>query len=375
MVYLDNAATSKFKPECVQNAVLNSLKYLSANPGRGGHSMSLKCARLVHKARTAVSYFVGLDCASVVFTLNCTHALNLAILGNIKKGGHIITTLYEHNSVLRPLHELARKGDITLSVLPPDDGGAVSSSSILSALNPNTYMVVTNHISNVTGGVTPVQEIGRLCKRKGLLYLVDAAQSGGYVPINMKDDNIDMLALAPHKGLHAPMGIGVLAMQTHIQPQPVLYGGTGTDSVSLYQPDELPESLESGTLPTPAIAGTLAGVNWSKIAMLEYADKGRVLSEYALSELKKIDGVRLYSAPSSVGGMISFNVGDMHSGEFAQLLSSQYDICVRGGLHCAPLIHKYLGTLQSGIVRASVGVDTTFSDIEYFIKAVKELAR
>jgi len=374
MIYFDNAATSFFKPPSVVNAVRTALTHLSANPGRGGHSMSLKCAQLVHITRRNLADFLGLECGSVVFTFNCTHALNFAIKGFLRPSSHVITTVYEHNSVLRPLHELARSGRISLTILPPTNSGAVSASSVLSAIRRDTSMVITNHISNVTGAVTPIEAIGRVCRDKGILYVVDGAQSAGLVDIDMRC-GIDLVALAGHKSLHGPQGVGALAIKEGLSPTPILSGGTGTDSTSLYQPTELPESLESGTLPTPAIAGLNAGLAYTKKHMKEYAAKLKTLSEFAITELKKIPAVKIYTADSSIGSVVSFNVDNKHSSEIAEILSSKHNICVRGGLHCAPLIHDYLGTTRQGIVRASFGMDSSLEQVELFVKAIRETVK
>lgn len=374
MIYFDNAATSGYKPECVINAVKNSLRYLSANPGRSGHSMSVKAALLVHKTRERLKEFLDLPRGDIVFTLNCTQSLNFAVLGSLREGGHVVTTAYEHNSVLRPLSELERAGKISLTILKPDETGAVNAAAVENALTYKTYLVCTNHVSNVTGAVTPVKEIGKLCKRKGVLYLVDAAQSAGYGALSMAEDNIDLLAAAPHKGLHAPQGAGILAIRENTRISPVLYGGTGTASEQVFQPSELPECLESGTLPTPAIAGISAALAYTKEHMEEHKTKLAALSDYALKGLYRINNITPYSAPCAAGGIVSFNIGTYHSADVANILSDQYDICVRGGLHCAPLIHQHLGTLCQGIVRASLGVDNTYQQIDFFLRAVKEIA-
>ncbi|MCL2797902.1 MAG: aminotransferase class V-fold PLP-dependent enzyme [Firmicutes bacterium] len=374
MTYFDNAATTFYKPEPVQKAVVSAMKFLSANPGRSGHALSIKAAQLVHKTRAKTAEFVGLARGNIIFCLNCTQALNYAILGSVREGGHVITTVLEHNSVLRPLFELQRAGRIGLTVLPPDKSGAVSASSVQKALTADTYLVATNHVSNVTGAVAPIKEIGALCRKYGILYLVDAAQSCGYAHVSMDGDNIDLLALAPHKGLHAPQGLGVLAVRENVPLSPVLFGGTGTDSTSVYQPRELPEAFESGTLPTPAIAGLNASLSWTRKHMADAHERLSVLGEYLTAHLQKIHGITLYSAPDSSPGIVSFNIGDLHSADVANILSEQYDIALRGGLHCAPLIHKHLGTLDQGIVRASLGIDTTYAEVDFLLRAVREVS-
>ncbi|MCL2061738.1 MAG: aminotransferase class V-fold PLP-dependent enzyme [Firmicutes bacterium] len=374
MLYFDNAATTGYKPLSVITSMQNALRYLSANPGRGGHSMSVKCARLIHKARTETAAFLGLKRGQIAFSLNCTQGLNYAILGTVQHKGHVVTTALEHNSVIRPLKELERAGKISLTVVKPDIFGVISAKAVQSAFTDKTYLAAVNYVSNVTGAAAPIKQIGSFCKARGVLFLVDAAQCAGYGRITMSEDNIDLLAFAPHKGLHGPQGLGVLAVREGIQIQPTILGGTGTESESPYQPQGLPECLESGTLPTPAIAGLLAAINWTKEHMSDGAVKLNALGDYARGELQKIGGVRLYNPKNAFGGIVSFNVKNLHSGDVADILSEQYDICVRGGLHCAPLAHAHLGTLEQGIVRASFGFDTLHPHVDFLIRAVKEIA-
>ncbi len=373
MIYFDNSATTRFKPECVINAMVNAMKFLSANPGRSGHSASVKASLLVHRARCRVAGLVNADPSRVIFTLNCSDALNMAVLGTAKKGGHVITSMCEHNSVLRPLFELRREGVIELTVLKPCSSGHVSAEDAERAIRKNTYMIAIGSMSNVTGSVAPVHDLGRICRKNGLLYLCDAAQSGGYTDINMRESNIDMLALAPHKGLHAPMGVGVLALSERVSPNPIRFGGTGTMSESVYQPMDIPEGFETGTLPLPAIAGLTAGISWVEANAHDFRPKLSSLSDYLLSRLKKISGVTVYT-PSAHGAIAAFNIRDYKSEHVADILSSEYDIAVRSGLHCAPKMHEFLGTTAQGIVRASLGCDNTKEQCDFLLQAVSEIA-
>lgn len=374
MIYFDNSATSGTKPDCVINAVKTALTHLSANPGRSGHSLALKTGMLVYAARKNTADLVGCEPERVLFSSGCTAALNTAIFGSVVPGGNVITTAYEHNSVLRPLFELQRMGKITVTVLRPNEKGVVTSDMVAKTITNRTYMVAICHVSNVTGAITPVAEIGRLCRNRKLLLLVDGAQSVGYSEINMPDQNIDMLAFAPHKGLHAPQGVGVLCLAPTVKLRPLLFGGTGTASESVYQPEELPEALEAGTLPTPAIAGLNAAIRWNNDIRQEGMMRLREVSAYALENLKKIDGVTVYTAPDSYNGMLSFNIKDLGSMDVCNILSDQYDIATRGGLHCAPLIHRHLDTLQQGIVRASLSFENTFAETDALLRAVREIA-
>lgn len=374
MIYFDNSATSRFKPECVVNAAVSAIKNLSANPGRSGHSLSLKAGMLVYSTRKKVAKLLGAtDPERIIFTLNCTQALNTAIQGSAVSGGNVVTTALEHNSVLRPLFELQRAGKITVSIVEPSKRGTVSAEDIEAAITPRTYMVAVNHVSNVTGAVNPIYEIGKICRKKNVKFLVDGAQSVGYGDVDMEEQNIDMLAVAPHKGLHALQGVGILALSAQTELRPLLFGGTGTQSESVFQPTELPEALESGTLPTPAIAALNAAVTHNEKVRTEARRRLRELSVYALENLARIRGIKIYTAPETYNGMISFGIDGIGSMDACNILSSQYDIAVRGGLHCAPLVHRHLGTLKSGIIRASLSNDNTYPEIDFFLRAVREL--
>lgn len=376
MIYFDNSASTIFKPREVVCAVSNALAFLSANPGRSGHSAAMRAAALVARARQKCADYFGLkDSDGVIFTDNCTGALNLAILGTARRG-HIVTTALEHNSVLRPLYALKTRGEASFTAVNPVCGGAVTAEAVERAIRPDTYLVAVNHVSNVTGAIAPVAEIGRLCRRRGLLFLVDGAQSGGYVDIDMDETNIDMLAIAPHKGLHAAQGVGVLLVGKRAKAalRPIRYGGTGTSSNSLTQPTDFPDGFESGTLPTPAIAGLCAAICRAEKHALFERETVAALSRRLRRGLAAIDGVKILSPENALNGIAAFNVRDYESGDVADILSSEYDVCVRGGLHCAPLAHKYLGTLSVGAVRVSLGFDNTSGEVDFFIRAVSEIA-
>ncbi len=374
MIYFDNSATSGVKPESVINAAVSAMKFMSANPGRSGHSLSLKAGMLVYSTRKKAAKLLGLsDPERIVFSLNCTQALNTAIQGSVIDGGNVVTTVTEHNSVLRPLFELQRAGKITVSLAAPDERGVITANAIERALTPRTYMVAVNHVSNVTGATNAIDEIGKLCRKRGIKFLVDGAQSVGYGEIDVREQNIDYLAVAPHKGLHAIQGIGILALGSDA-PKPILFGGTGTQSENVLQPSELPESLESGTLPTPAIAALNAAITHNEKNRAKSREKIRELSDYILEALQAVRGVKIYTPENVYNGMISFNIRGIGSMDASNILSSQYDIAVRGGLHCAPLIHRHLGTVETGIIRASLSGENTFGEAEFFIKAVREIA-
>ena len=370
MIYFDNSASTFFKPPEVINAMTNALRFLPANAGRSGHSEALKGAALVQKTRERMSFFVTADGCDVIFTAGCTAALNLAIFGSVRRGGHVITTVREHNSVLRPLYELRRRGLITLSV-----AGDATADEIGKLVRPETYMVVTNHVSNVNGEVAPVKEIGWLCREKGLIFLVDGAQSVGYLPVDMASDNIDMLAVAPHKGLHAAQGVGALIVNKRVPLRPVVFGGTGTASHELIQPSDRPDGLEAGTQPLPAIASLCAAIKWTSENAADSRDKIASLYSSLYEGAKRIVGINVYSPAFSPSGIFAFNLSSLAPSETADILSHEYDICVRAGLHCAPLMHERLGLLGSGgCVRVSLGCDNEPEQIDFFLRALREIS-
>ena len=373
MIYFDNSATTFFKPDCVKNAVYSAMTNLSANPGRGSHSMAIKTASLVYYARKALANEVGLKNPDrIIFTASCTDALNLAILGSMRKG-HVITTCFEHNSVLRPLFSKAKEYSTEISIVEPNENG-IDARSIERLIRKDTYMIVVNHVSNVTGQIAPLFEIGKLCKKHGLTFVVDGAQSVGYNKIDMESCNIDLLAIAPHKGLHAITGVGVLAIQDNVKLRHVKFGGTGTSSAEINQPNSFPEGYEVGTLPVVAIASIIPAISWCERNRLKNDKRIFELSEMLINGLLATPKITLYTPKRLRNGIISFNVDGLSSSEVCDILSSQYDVCARCGLHCAPLIHKHLGTLSSGTVRISVAGDNTFDEAEYFLNAIREIA-
>lgn len=373
MIYFDNSATTFKKPKEVINQVILGLSKYSANPGRSGHTKSIEIAEKIEHIRNQVCDF--LNTPRAVFTQNCTDALNLAILGTFIPNGHIICSINDHNSLVRPLFELEKKYGLEISIAKPQNNKTLSADDIKPLLKPNTYMVAINHMSNVDGAIADIQEIGEFCAENCLLFLVDGAQSVGHVEIDMQKSHIDMLTLAPHKGLYSPQGIGVLAMSKRTKIAPIRFGGTGTQSLNIYQPQEYPEGLESGTLATPNILGLGAGLDFVKNNFLNITKKLDDLSTYLNFELGNINNVKVYTHPDNAFGIIGFNVADVESSDISQILNDKYHICTRGGLHCAGLKHKFLGTEKQGIVRASICYYNTFSECERFVKAIREIAK
>lgn len=373
MIYLDNSATTLIKPKQVVSAVNDSLLHYSANPGRSGHQASIKCALEIEKTREHIAKHFGLPLPqNVIFTSNCTSALNMAIFGYLNKGDHVITTENEHNSVLRPLEKLKKEGILEYDVAFQSSPIGIKLEDIKPLVKKNTTMIICNHISNVNGATAAIQEIGKFCKEKQILFLLDCAQSCGHEKINMQSDHINLLAFAGHKGFYAPLAIGGLLINTEKPPKPLLYGGTGTNSLELFQPSSLPERLESGTISSPLILGLNAGINFVEEHFDEIKYKLDDLSTYLNFELNKLE-FSVYTQPENANGVIAFNIKDIDSSEVATLLNEKYGICVRGGFHCAPLKHKALGTLNQGAVRVSLSYFNTFSDVQRLIFALKNI--
>jgi cysteine desulfurase family protein len=374
-VYLDNAATSSPKPQCVVDAVQRAMTEINANPGRSGHVRSLAAAREVLECREAIASLIGAeDPLSVAFAFNCTDALNLAIKGTLRRGDHVVSTMIEHNSVLRVLKGLERSGQIGLTLVNPGPNYMVDPDEVARAVMPNTRLIAITHASNVTGAIQPVAAIGSFARENGIPYLIDGAQTLGSMPVNVNLLNCDLYAFPGHKGLLGPQGTGGLYVRPGFKLHTLREGGTGSSSESMYQPGELPEKFESGTLNYHGVAGLGAGVayvakNLSQIFMRE--------RELTTALYEAISGIRtaIVYAPaheSERAGIVSFNVQDIPSSQAADALDSA-GFCVRGGLHCAPGAHMTLGTLRRGAVRASVGHATTFEEIDQFARAVAEL--
>ncbi len=373
MNYLDNAATTSPKPQPVIDAVEYAMKNLSANPGRAGHKLSMAAAEAVFDVRIKAADFFG--CKSpemVVFTSGCTTAVNTVLKGVLKKGDHVVTSSLEHNAVSRPLHSLKDKG-IHFSeavVVPGDDAATLK--NFENAMKSSTRLVITTHASNVFGVVVPVADIGRLCRKKGVLFAVDSAQTAGVLPIDVTDMNIDFLCVAAHKGLYAPMGNGILISNTH-EIRPLVEGGTGTQSLEQVQPDELPERLESGTINLPGIAGIGAGIDFIRSGGINniYLHEMQLMHRLYVN-LQQIPGVKLYTGTGvNQVPVLSFNINGADSFTVGAYLDER-DIAVRPGLHCAPAAHKQFGTLPNGTVRACPSVFSTPEDIDRLSYAIAE---
>lgn len=369
MIYLDNAATGGTKPAAVQNAVLASIKQC-ANPGRSGHRLSLACTERVLACRELLSeLFGGYGYERVVFTKNCTEALNIAIMGVLNAGDHVVTTCLEHNSVLRPLEAMKRAGKIDYTVAPLS-GGKLRAETVAALVGKSTRMVCVTSASNVTGEAPDLKRIRALLPERVLL-VCDGAQGAGHLPLNMQDMGIDALALAGHKGLYALQGAGALLFSERMMPRPVLYGGTGSESFNPDMPSFYPDRLESGTVSYPAVCSLFEGALYVRRHREEFAETLFTLTAALHAELFSMAGFQAYFSPNPCG-IAAFSC-QLPSEELAGLLSERYDIAVRGGLHCAPLVHKALGTFPGGLVRASFSPDQGIKDVNALVGALKEI--
>lgn len=378
MVYFDNAATTFPKPDIVYDRVMKVMKEYGANPGRSGHKLALKASREIFETRNLISKFFNTgNPMNIIFTFNCTESLNIGIKGILKPGDHVITTSMEHNSVLRPIKYLEKTG-VESTIIKADEKGIINPLDIQRAIKPNTKLIVTTHVSNLTGSIMPIKSIGEIAKENNIYYLVDAAQSAGVYNIDVQKMNIDILAFPGHKGLLGPQGTGGLYIRDDIDLEGIFQGGTGSVSYSLEQPEIKPDKYESGTLNAPGVIGLGEGIRY---IMEKGINNIRIyeeeLTKHFIEEAMKIDGIKLYG-PLDInkqGAVVSLNIRDVDSSEVSYLLDEEYDIAVRPGLHCAPLAHKTIGTFEQGVIRFSFGLFNTHKEIEYGIKALKEIAK
>lgn len=377
MIYLDNAATTYPKPEKVYDSIMDCMKNYCANPGRAGHKLAMRAAREIYDARENIAKLFNIDNPmNVIFTNNATDSLNLAIKGVVKSGDHIITTSMEHNSVIRPIKSLENHG-VENTIVQCDKEGFLNIEDLKKAIKPNTKLIVTTHASNVVGTLIDIKAVGEVAKEHNLLYLVDASQTAGVYDINVSDINVDMIAAPGHKCLLGPQGTGILYIREGLNVNILKEGGTGSKSEDLFQPDLVPDKYEAGTHNTPGIVGLNEGV---KFVLEKGIDNIRIheekLCEYMLKKLEEVPNIIVYGTKDSKkrAAVIAINIGNMDSGEITFLLDSQYQIATRSGIHCSPLAHQTLGTLEQGVVRFSLGYFNTESDIDEAIRALIEIA-
>lgn len=375
MIYLDNAATTLKKPPVVGQAMLEALQ-TAGNPGRGAHEPTLHAARLVYETRIALAELFHAEGPScIAFTANATQALNTALCGLFGPGDHVITTVCEHNSVLRPLYRLREQG-VELSFVGVDPQGRLLYEQFEQMLRPNTKAVVLTGASNVTGNLTDLRAVSAFAKRHGLLLVVDAAQTAGARPIDVQELGIDVLCFTGHKGLLGPQGTGGLYVRPGVRVRPLVVGGSGVHSFSEEHPAEMPTALEAGTLNVPGLAGLGAGVRWILEQGVEtLCEKEETLTRLFYENVRDIPGVALYGAfDGPRAPIVSLNLQGEDSARVADALWEEFGVCVRAGAHCAPQMHQALGTVEQGVVRFSFSHQNTREEVLLAAQALRTLA-
>lgn len=378
MIYLDNAATSFIKPDAVYEEMMKCMKEYGANPGRGGHSLSIKASMEVMRVREIIGALFNIkDPMRICFTKNATEALNIGISGYLKEGDHVITTSMEHNSVIRPLNTLKRDRKIEFTVVQCNEYGEIDVEDIKKAIKPNTRLLVSTLSSNVNGIIMPVKDMGKIANEKGICFLLDASQGAGSINIDVEDMYIDMMAFPGHKGLLGPQGTGAIYIRDGLKLSPIIYGGTGSHSEIIYQPEMLPDNMESGTLNTPGIIGLGAGIDYIKKVGIEEIKKIKYNLVKTLHEgIEEIGKIKIYSKNNidSNSGIVAINFIDIDSTEVSYVLDRVYNIATRAGLHCSLFAHQTLDTVKTGIVRFSPGPFNTLDEIDITMNALREIS-
>jgi len=378
MIYFDNAATTLHKPQCVIDAVVRAMTTMG-NAARGAHEGALQASRTIYDARVKTAAFFGCSRADhVVFTANSTEALNIAISGLFQRGDHVITTELEHNSVLRPLYRLESAGTISLSIVPADRLGNPDYTAFETLIRPETRALVCTHASNLTGNMVDLEWVGRIAKAHGLLFVVDASQTAGAVPVSMERMGIDVLCFTGHKGMMAPQGTGGLCMREGVEIRPWKVGGSGVYSYDRKQPASYPVRLEAGTLNGHGIAGLSAAMDYiNQVGVETIRKKELALMRQFYEGVYAIAGVQVYGdfSTDERTAIVSLNIRDYDSGAVADALYEEYGICVRSGAHCAPRMHMALGTREQGAVRFSFSWFNTEEEVARAVEAVSKLAQ
>lgn len=377
MIYMDNAATTLHKPDVVKAAVLAAFDTMG-NAGRGASEPALDASRVIYAAREKLAHFFNAESASrIVFTANSTESLNIAIKGLFCPGNHVITTVLEHNSVLRPLYECQEQG-VEITILGCDEKGNISYEEMERAVKDNTKAVVCTHASNLTGNMIDLNKVGEITKRHGLLLVVDASQTAGVWPVDVQEQGIDVLCFTGHKGLLGPQGTGGMYVRTGVDIRPLLSGGSGIDTYNPHHPSQMPTALEAGTLNGHGIAGLGAAVTYLEETGLNVIrEKEQSLMRRFYEGISAIPGIKVYGdfSTNDRAAIVSFNIRDYDSSEVSDELNVEYGIVTRPGAHCAPLMHKALGTVEQGAVRFSFSHYNTEEEVDAAIRAVEELAR
>lgn len=377
MIYLDYAATSVRKPQVVIDAVVRALNHMG-NAGRGSNDDSLDSSRSIFYARMAMNDLINGESASqIAFTSNVTESLNIAIKGLVKPGDHVITTVMEHNSVLRPLYQLEETG-VELTILPTDELGRIMVEEIRDAIRENTRAIVMTHASNLTGNINPIKEVGELAEKAGVLLIVDAAQTMGAIPIDVQDLKVDVLCFTGHKSLLGPQGTGGLYVNPDVIIPPYKTGGTGVDTYNQAHPSTMPTALEAGTMNGHGIAGLKAAVDYLQEKGIEtICQHERALAQSFYHGVKDIPGIKFYGdyTTEERSPIVTLNIREIDSSIIADQLSEEFGIAVRAGGHCAPLMHEALGSKEQGAVRFSFGHFTTEDEVNQAIAAIHELSK
>lgn len=377
MIYFDNAATTQRKPECVVKAVMEALCSLG-NSGRSIHGSSMSASRIVFEARLALAQLFGAESPDrIAFTANSTEALNMAVKGILNPGDHVITTALEHNSVLRPLYEMEDRG-VELTIIPADFLGRLHYEQLEPAIRKNTKAIICTHGSNLTGNLVDIRRIGEIAKAHGLLFVVDASQTAGVFPINVRQMHIDILCFTGHKSLLGPQGTGGLYVRDGVTVRPLLSGGSGVQTYLREHPSQMPTCLEAGTLNAHGIAGLLAAVGYIRekgLDAIRETEQNLMWDFY--EEVKNIPGIMVYGDFSNRNRcpIVTLNVRDYDSGLVSDVLSEEYGIATRPGAHCAPLMHRALGTVEQGAVRFSFSQYNTQEEITIAVSALRKLAQ
>lgn len=375
-IYLDNAATSWPKSPVVLSAMHRSLEQGFGNPGRGGHAFSLHAAREVYEARVSLSRMLGAPSSDrVIFTKNATEAVNFVLFGYLRPGDHVITSSMEHNAVMRPLRRLESVGT-ELSFIPSGSDGLFDPAEVKKLLRPNTRLIFLNHASNVCGTISPIHEVGKIAAESGVSFAIDATQTAGVVPVDMRKHHIDYLIFTGHKALGGLQGVGGLILGNEADLNPILFGGTGSASESEKQPDFLPDKLESGTLNALGIAGLGAALRELEAIGIETVQKHeQMLLRQLLDGLTLLPQVKIHGTKNETGsvGVLSLNIEGFSCATVSQQLEDRFGILTRSGLHCAPAAHRMIGTFPAGSVRCSLSRFTTTDDISHTVQAISEL--
>ena len=378
VIYFDNAATSWPKPEGVYTAAEKYLRNGGASPGRSSYTRAIQADRLVFETRERVASFLGAARPEeIIFTLNATDSLNMALKGILEPGDHVVFTSLEHNSVIRPLSSLCRQGMVTATMVPCASSGILEVQEIVKALNARTKLIVCTHASNVLGRVLPVKEVSRLAWENGVYFLLDAAQTAGSLPLNLQEIKPHLAAFTGHKGLLGPPGVGLLYVRQGVKIKPWREGGTGSKSEDERQPEMMPDYLEAGTMNAPGLAGLNEGIKFiQKIGVSAIARHEQKLTRILLAGLREIKGVKVYNAEGSYPStaVVSFVLEGLDCGEVGYLLEHVYGIMCRTGLHCAPNAHRTLGTFPQGTIRFSLGYFNQEEEVEHALQAIREIA-